>query len=127
MNLNQSKSILVVDDCQDNLLLMELLLQGEGYRVRSAANGSEGVAKFNCQPPDLIIIDLMMPDISGLEFIQYLKHKCSLGNIPVIMLTANSYLRREEARDADLVCYKPFNIDCLLDQIKSVLNLKLAA
>ena len=127
MNLNESKSILIVDDCQDNILLMKLLLQSEGYEVRTATSGIKGVTEIKRQPPDLIILDLMMPDISGLEVIRYLKHKRNLGKIPIIMLTANSYLRHDDVRDADLLCYKPFNIDYFLHQIQSVLTFQIAA
>jgi len=100
---------------------MELLLKSEGYQVRSAATGMKGIAEIARKTPDLIILDLMMPDISGLEVIKYLKNRCRIGNVPIIMLTANSCLRHEDVRDVDALCYKPFNIDRLLAKIRSVL------
>ena len=123
MNLYNSKNILVVDDCEDNLLLMELLLQSEGYNVTSADSGTKGLAEIERQAPDLIILDLMMPDISGLEVIQRLKGKCHICDIPIILLTANADLRRRDVKNVDALCYKPFNIDYILRQIQSILSL----
>ena len=122
MNLSKGKSILVVDDCEDNLLLMELLLQSEGYKVKSANGGIEGLAQINKQSPDLIILDLMMPDMSGLEVIEHLKNKCQILNIPIMLLTANSDVRQEDIHDIDALCYKPFDIDSILETISSLFS-----
>lgn len=129
MNLYDGKNILVVDDCEDNLLLMELLLQGEGYEVTSADSGMKGLAEIERKAPDLIILDLMMPDISGLEVIQRLRGKCHISNIPIILLTANADLEQKDVENIDALCYKPFNIDYILKQIRSILapNLRIAA
>ena len=129
MNLDKgksAKSILVIDDCKDNLFLMDLLLQSEGYQVRSADSGTKGIAEIKQRVPDLIILDLMMPDISGLEVIQHLKNKCQ-SRVPIVMLTANSSLRQEDVEGIDALCYKPFNIDRILKLIQSILTFSLAA
>ena len=127
MNLNKDKNVLVVDDCEDNLLLMELLLQSEGYLVNSANSGREGLAEFDKQQPNIIILDLMMPDISGLEFVRQLKDKCDISRIPIILLTANSNISYKDVKDIDAVCYKPFDIYKILDKICSLLAVELAA
>ena len=127
MNFNKGKNILVVDDCEDNLLLMELLLQSEGYLVNSANSGREGLAEFDKQQPNIIILDLMMPDISGLEFVRQLKDKCDISRIPIILLTANSNISYKDVKDIDAVCYKPFDIYKILDKICSLLAVELAA
>ncbi|MEL6931407.1 MAG: response regulator [Cyanobacteria bacterium J06600_6] len=111
----------MVDDCEDNILLMELLLHSEGYQVRCATSGIKGLVEVSYEPPDLIILDLMMPDISGLEVIRYLENKCDSANIPIILLTANSNLRLEDVSGATQLCYKPFNFECFLDKIQSTL------
>lgn len=129
VNLYNGKNILVVDDCNDNLLLMELLLQSEGYKVTSADSGMKGLAEIEKQVPDLIILDLMMPDISGLEIVRHLKSKRHICNIPIILLTANSDFGQGDIKDIDALCYKPFNIDYILRQIQSILvpNFRIAA
>ena len=122
MVANKIQNVLVIDDCQDNLLLMELLLQSEGYRVNLASNGTQGLAEIKKSVPDLVVLDLMMPDLSGLEVIQRLKKSRRLSDIPTLLLTANANLKRQDAPDADEVCYKPFNIGNILDKISSLLS-----
>lgn len=121
MAVDKNKRILVVDDSKDNVLLIELLLRSEGYQVNSASNGLEGLANIYKHPPDLILLDLMMPDISGLEVIQRLKQRRYLPTIPLILLTANSYLQPAEVKDADAVCHKPFNLEHILKTIESAI------
>ena len=121
MYKNKRKKVLVVDDSEDNLLLMELLLRNEGYKVISANSGTKALEVVDKQRPDLIILDLMMPDMSGLEIIQHLKNKCYSVNIPILLLTANSEFKDAESQNVDALCYKPFNFDCILEQINSLL------
>ena len=102
---------------------MELLLQNEGYRVKSANSGTEGIAEVEKQAPDLIILDLMMPDISGLEVVRHLKSQRHVCDIPIILLTANANFQPKEVRDLEAICYKPFNLDSILKEIESILAL----
>ena len=119
------KSVLIIDDNEDNLFLMRLILEVLGCKVRSACNGEEGIAKVNQAIPDLIILDLMMPDISGLEVIKRLKANRNLPHIPIMLLTANVNLLKEEAiAFCDELFYKPFNIDHLLYKVKFLLSHK---
>ena len=122
MIANETKNVLVIDDCQDNLLLMELLLQSEGYKVSLASSGKQGLAKIRHSLPDLVVLDLMMPDMSGLEVIKHLKNSRCLSNIPTLLLTANADLRQKDASDADELCYKPFGIHNILKKISSLLS-----
>ena len=122
MAIDRNRNVLVVDDNEDNLLLMELLLKSEGYRVNSANSGIGGLQKICQCHPDLIILDLMMPDISGLEVIQSLKSKCHLSSIPIILLTANSSLKPTDVKDVDAVCYKPFDLNNILEKIKLLMT-----
>ena len=122
MVANKTKNVLVIDDCRDNLLLMELLLQSEGYGVNLASSGMQGLAEIKKSAPDLVVLDLMMPDLSGLEVIQRLKESRRLSSIPTLLLTANANLERQDALNADEVCYKPFNIGNILNKISSLLS-----
>lgn len=117
----KNKNVLIVDDSEDNLLLLELLLQNEGYKVSSANCGIKGLRAVSQQRPDLIILDLMMPDISGLEIIKQLKNKCYSRNIPILLLTANSEFKHSKAQKIDALCYKPFVLDSILEKIHSLL------
>ena len=115
--MNKNTVVLVIDDCQDNLLLMELILISEGYCVETACNGKSGLAKINELCPDLIILDMMMPDISGLEVMDSIKTDGKLSEIPILLCTANQYICKENAGKANDICYKPFDINELLVKI----------
>lgn len=116
------KTVLVVDDCEDNLLLMRLMLEMFGFQVISACNGEDGIAKVSQTLPDLIILDLMMPDISGLEVIKRLRDNCKLPRIPTMLLTANVGIAREEAISADELFYKPFDMNSLISKVSCLLS-----
>lgn len=124
MITNKHRRVLVIDDCQDNLLLMKLILQSEGYKFSFATSGTEGLAELAKNQPDLIILDLMMPDISGLEVVRRLKNNCRWSSIPILLLTANANLDNKDVQDVNALCYKPYDINDLLLKIKSLLECK---
>jgi len=80
--------ILVVDDEIHNRKLLELLLHADGYQTRSAANGEDALNSVAAAPPDLILLDLMMPGMDGYEVASKLKAATATANIPIIMVTA---------------------------------------
>ena len=82
------QTILIVDDEIQNRKLLEILLRPEGYRTLTAANGEEALAMIAENPPDLILLDIMMPGIDGYEVAAILKAGPSTANIPIIMVTA---------------------------------------
>ena len=118
--MNKNAVVLVIDDCQDNLLLMELILISEGYRVETACNGKSGLAKINELCPDLIVLDIMMPDMSGLEVMDSIKTDDKLSEIPILLCTANQYICKENAGEANDICHKPFDINEMLVKIDSL-------
>lgn len=81
-------TILIVDDESQNRRLLELLLRSEGYLTVSVASGTEALALIESSPPDLILLDVMMPDMDGYQVAKRLKSKPSTSNIPIIMVTA---------------------------------------
>lgn len=85
-----SDKILIVDDEPDTLKLLQAVLQREGYVVISATNGPEALAKIKAEPPDLVILDIMMPGMSGIEVLQQIRGDPKLAVLPVLMLTARS-------------------------------------
>jgi len=108
----KGQDILAIDDYEDNLILLKIIFETLGCNVRTAYSGKNGLLKVKQACPDLIILDLMMPDMSGIEFMNCLK-KHGWSHIPVLLLTANIEVDREAAKDANSICYKPIDINNL--------------
>ncbi len=85
-----SKTILVVDDSRDTVKIMQTILAANGYTVRVAHNGMEALTQVDAETPDLIILDVMMPQMSGMEVLSRIKEGTETANIPVIMCTAKT-------------------------------------
>jgi two-component system alkaline phosphatase synthesis response regulator PhoP/two-component system response regulator VicR len=83
-------TILVVDDDPHILRIVEINLTQEGHRVRTATDGEAGLAAVAQEPPDLLILDVMMPKLDGFETLKRLKADPAAAQIPVIMLTARA-------------------------------------
>ena len=119
------QKILIVDDEMATLLPLKKSLEFEGYIVIEACDGYEAIKKSKSKMPELIILDLMMPGMDGIEVCNQLKKDALTEKIPVIMLTA-----KDEVRDkvegleigADDYVTKPFNLKELKARIKSVLR-----
>jgi two-component system phosphate regulon response regulator PhoB len=117
--------ILVVDDEPDILELVQYNLQKDNYDVVSVMSGEEALVRVQSSPPDLVVLDLMLPGIDGLEVCKQLKQEPRTATIPLIMLSA----RGEEADvvaglelGADDYLTKPFSPRVLLARIKAVLR-----
>ncbi len=123
---NKQPCILVVDDEPDNLILLEELLVLEGYSTISAKSGKEALQISSQSPPDLILLDVMMPEIDGFEVCQWLRHNPQLKTIPIIFLTAlddeKSKLKGLELMGDDYIT-KPFNTRLLLAKVANILQL----
>ena len=113
------KCILVVDDCIDNLYLMQFILEIQGYQVWLASSGAEALNQIDRQQPDLILLDVMMPQMSGYELVQELRKNAQWHFIPVILVTADKYVSCSEAIavGANGLIYKPVDIERLLTEI----------
>lgn len=122
--LNLTSRILVVDDINDNLFLLQTLLEAEGYEVETADNGALALAKVNDNPPDLILMDVMMPGLNGYEVTQEIRQNQALPFIPILLVTAH-----EEANDirglalgANDFIRKPIEFDQLLSRVAAFLK-----
>ncbi len=82
------KRILIIDDDPDQVETVSMMLESKGFEPIAAYDGKEGLAKAKSEKPDLIILDVMMPNMDGYEVSKELKKDETLENIPVIMLTA---------------------------------------
>jgi two-component system phosphate regulon response regulator PhoB len=117
--------ILVVDDEPDIAALVAFHLARESYRVRTAASGPEAIAALEAEVPDLVVLDLMLPGMSGLEVLREVRARDELAEVPVILLTA----RAEEAQrieglslGADDYVGKPFSPRELVLRVGAVLR-----
>lgn len=118
------KTILVVDDNADIRVYLSTILQ-ERYQVASASDGSQGLALANEIVPDVIVSDVMMPVMNGLEFCQRIKSGTATSHIPVILLTARALSQHQVEgyeSGADAYITKPFSSDVLLARITNLLN-----
>jgi DNA-binding response OmpR family regulator len=82
------KQILVVDDLEENRTLLERALRNSGYDTLSAASGREALSIISSQVPDIVLLDWMMPELSGLETLRAIREMYSRARLPVIMCTA---------------------------------------
>ena len=119
--------ILVVDDHEDNIELLRARLEARGYIVDSAADGQAALDQVDRQTPDLILLDVMMPKLDGIEVVRRLKSNPALPFIPVIMQTAlDSTENKVEGLDAGADDYitKPINFAELEARVNSLLRIK---
>ncbi|MEL6579606.1 MAG: EAL domain-containing protein [Cyanobacteria bacterium J06621_12] len=122
-----ANDILIVDDTADNLNLLSKTLIKEGYKARCAINASIALLSIKTKIPDLILLDVNMPDIDGFEVCQQLKQSELTKDIPIIFISAsghiNDKLRAFEVGGIDYIS-KPFQIPELLSRVNSQLNLR---
>ncbi len=117
--------ILVVDDEKDLLELLSMNLEAEGFLVSTAESGADALAAVSTDPPDLILLDIILPDISGIKLTGKLKNSPATANIPIILLTA-----KDTETDvvvglgvgADDYVTKPFSTKVLLARIETLLR-----
>lgn len=119
------KNILIVDDEEDILKLVEYNLMQEGYHTKTSAFGEEALKLARAEHPDLIVLDLMLPGIDGLDICKLLKSDSETASIPVLMLTAKgeeSDIVKGLELGADDYITKPFSPKVLVARVKSVLR-----
>ena len=125
----ESLLILVVDDIADNLRVVGDILEQEGYGITFAISGKQALKRIETARPDLILLDLMMPEMDGLQVCEILKADKNFAEIPIIFLTAShEHQNLLEAFKRGAVDYltKPFNLPELLVRVRTHLELKQA-
>jgi two-component system cell cycle response regulator DivK len=118
-------AILYVEDNLDNRILVQRVLQAEGYAFMGASSAAEGLKLAREQRPDLILVDINMPEVDGLSMTRELKADMQFGDVPVIAITAN-VMRGDRERTLAAGCdgyiQKPVDIDLLPRQIVRFLH-----
>jgi CheY-like chemotaxis protein len=120
------KTILIIDDDEAVLVLYTRYLESKGYTVLQAADGREGLRLFEATPPDLVITDIIMPEMDGLELIPKLRKK--FPNVPVIAISGGmrnatiTFLPHAKTFGACRVFEKPVDLSDLLQAIKELLG-----
>ena len=120
------KKILIIDDLPENVFILQDRLVQEGYEVITSYDGNDGIQKVYSSMPDLILLDIMMPDISGFEVCKILVNDEKTKHIPIILVTAKVGAEdTKEGLEAGAFDYikKPFNRVELLARVKSALKL----
>jgi len=119
--------ILVVDDHEDNVELLRARLEARGYRVEAASDGEEALERVFASPPDLVLLDVMMPRLDGMEVTRRIKAQPGLPFVPVIMQTAldtTEHMVQGLDAGADDYIAKPINFAELEARVKAMLRIK---
>ena len=116
------RSILVVDDEHDILLALELILSEEGFQVIKAHNGREALARLAEVRPAMVLLDSMMPVMSGLETIKAMKADPEYSRIPIVLMSAVAPRVSRDEYPWDVFLRKPFEIEGLMSVIHAVIG-----
>jgi len=126
-NNTDSKSLLIVDDTPDNIRLLSMMLADQGYKVRKALNGEMALNSCQADPPDLVILDIKMPDLDGYTVCERLKLNPETAEIPVIFISAlDDVLDKVKAFQVGGVDYisKPFQCEEVLARVRNQLTIR---
>jgi DNA-binding response OmpR family regulator len=119
-----SKSVLIADDEPNIVISLEFLLEQAGYRIRVAHDGQEALEAIQRQPPDLVLLDVMMPHLSGYDLCQKIRENPAWQHMRIVMLTAKGReveVSKGLALGADAYITKPFSTQELLAQVRDLL------
>lgn len=127
MQINPSEyKILIVDDVMSNVLLLKVLLTNEKFAIATASNGRQALEQVDKEHPDLVLLDVMMPDLSGFEVAQKLKANPATAEIPIIFLTAlnstTDIVKGFQVGASDFIS-KPFNKEELIIRVNHQISL----
>lgn len=120
-----AKTVLVVDDNADVRELIILILQSHGLHALAAENGSDALSVLHEQPCDLVLLDLMMPGISGLEVVKKIREVKSSDDLPIVMITAQTSIADVEKAiqcGANSYLIKPFKADEIVHHVYQLLG-----
>ena len=114
-----SDYILVVEDNDDISLLLQLVLESVGYQVETVNNGEDAIKQVERIQPQLMLVDIMMPTMSGLQVAHTIKENLDYENLPVLLVSAVDRLKDEQLSQskANGIVYKPFDLNYLISTV----------
>lgn len=123
MMISQNPRILAVDDKPDNLFMLGIILDEEHYQLTCVESGREALAEVESNPPDLILLDVMMPEMNGYEVARYIRQNLAITDIPILLLTAHDELDSQKELEAGTngLLQKPYDISELIDRVQDLL------
>ena len=129
--MSEKKRILIVDDEPDFSMIVQTYLEKEGFATEVAYNGVEGFEKIKANPPDAIVLDVMMPEMDGYELCALLKKESAYANIPIVLLiavadrvTSTKYSHYDGmSTEADDYLPKPASADDITQSVKRLLGM----
>jgi CheY-like chemotaxis protein len=117
------RRVLVIDDDVAIRSIVAETLRGEGYRVDEASSGSEGLDHLHADSPDLILLDVQMPGLDGIGFVDQLHQKSGVADIPILILTATPELpQAAHEHGIKAVLTKPFDIGLLTAMVERLVR-----
>jgi CheY-like chemotaxis protein len=123
--MKQSR-ILVIDDSTTNIVLLEAILTEKGYQIETALNAKEAFVRIEKQIPDLILLDLLMPKVSGFDFLEQLRKNEKTKKTPVIVISAinTDDENARKIKDLEAVDFlrKPIDIQYLVNRVEEILE-----
>lgn len=120
-----NKKVLIADDEQNIVISLEFLMKREGYQVQVANDGEEAVRRIRAEPPDLVLLDVMMPKKSGFEVCQEIRSDPAMAGVRILMLTAkgrDTEVAKGLALGADAYMTKPFSTRELVEKVRGLLG-----
>jgi DNA-binding response OmpR family regulator len=119
------RRILIVDDNPDSTTIMRGILEARGFEIATADSGKAALERLTADPPDLVLLDVMMPEMSGFEVLQRIKEDVNTARLPVILVTAKTHdddVLSGYSYGADYYITKPFTAKQLVYGIELVLG-----
>ena len=120
--MTQHRTILVVEDEPDIASFLEMALEFEGYQVKTARSGQEALSKVRQQPPDVVLLDLMLPGVDGWQFLRETRVDPETSTIHIIVVTAAYDAAKSPELDGLVIVAKPVDVDLLLLLLEDALS-----
>jgi CheY-like chemotaxis protein len=116
------KTVLVVDDEFDMVGTLRAILEGEGYRVEACSDGRQAIDRVKSSRPDLILMDVMMPVMSGFEALRAMRHTPGLDAVPVVLMSSAAPGVRRQDYDWQAFLSKPFSLESLVRTVERLIG-----